>query len=125
MTWTYTAGASDKDNVRLLITDVDSAHPIFTDEEINAYLALQSNNVWYAAATALLTIAASETLTQKRIKLLDLSTDGPAEAEALRKLAAEYKATGDTLGTGFDYAELVYNQFGFMEKVIKDGQRGV
>jgi len=39
-------------------------------------------------------------LTQKRIRLLDLSTDGPSEAEALRKLAGQYRAEADLEATG-------------------------
>ena len=40
-------------------------------------------------------IAVNEVLVQKRIRLLDLTTDGPAEANALRALAAQYRAEAD------------------------------
>jgi len=123
MTWSYTAGATPKDNVRMLITDTDSTVPIFQNEEITAFLTLNGGNVWFASATALLIIAASETLIQKKLKLLDLSTDGPAEAEALRKLAAELMAVGTTMGETFDIAPQIFNQFGFMEFITKDALR--
>ena len=111
----------------MLITDVESTDPCFDDDEIDAYLSMASSSVFKAAAYALFTIAANETLVQKRIKLLDLSTDGPAEAEALRKLAKEYQAAAETEDLaatgGFDWAELVYDQFSYLEKVTKEALR--
>jgi hypothetical protein len=91
---------SDADKVRLLISDIDLDNPIFNHAAIEAFLSLSNNNIKRAAATALLTMAVNETLVQKRIRLLDLSTDGPAEAEALRQLAAQYRAEGDMEAQG-------------------------
>jgi len=87
--------STDAAKVRLLISDIDLDAPIFSDEAIDAFLSLAAGNVKRAAAAALLVIAANEVLVQKRLRLLDLSTDGPAEAEALRKLAAQYRAEAD------------------------------
>lgn len=81
--------ATDAGKVRLLISDIDPLQPIFSEEAIDAFLSIAGDNVKKAAAQALLVIAVNELLVQKRIRLLDLSTDGPAEAEALRKLAGE------------------------------------
>lgn len=77
--------------VRLLATDTDAERPIFDDDEIDAFLALEES-VFPAAALALETIAANEALVQKRIKVLDLSTDGPAVAKALMERARELRA---------------------------------
>lgn len=82
--------------VRLLISDIDSDDPIFNDEAIDSFLKMSSNRVRLAAATALLVIAVNEVLVQKRIRLLDLSTDGPSEASALRDLAAQYRKDDET-----------------------------
>lgn len=87
--------STDVGKVRLLVGDIDETRPIFNEESIAAFLELAGESVKRAAASALLVIAVNEVLVQKRIKLLDLSTDGPAEAEALRKLAAEYRAQAD------------------------------
>jgi len=73
--------------IRLLITDVDSDNPLFTDSEITALLALEKGVVKLAAASALETIARSEVLISKKITTQDLSTDGPAVAAELRAQA--------------------------------------
>lgn len=86
--------------VRLLISDIDSSAPIFNDEAIEAFLSLSSDSIKRAAATALMVMAANEVMVQKRIRLLDLSTDGPAEAEALRKLAEQYRKEADQEAAG-------------------------
>jgi len=87
--------STDTGKVRLLISDIDVTRPIFNDESIAAFLDLAGGSIKRAAASALMVIAVNEVLVQKRIRLLDLSTDGPAEAEALRKLAGQYRAEAD------------------------------
>lgn len=87
---------------RLLCTDTDITNPIFSDEEYLAFLIIESDNLKRSAAHALRTIAANEVLVMKRITLLDLSTDGPAEAAALMKIADELleSADADEAGAG-------------------------
>lgn len=87
--------SSDAAKVRLLISDIDLSAPIFNDASVEAFLEMAAGNVKRAAASALMVIAVNETLVQRRIRLLDLTTDGPAEAEALRKLAGQYRAEAD------------------------------
>lgn len=105
--------------VRLLATDTDADHAIFQDDEIDAFLAMESDSIKRAAATALDQIASSEALIQKRIKLLDLQTDGPAVAAELRKHAAELRkqADGEETAGAFDYAEMVVNPFSARERL--------
>lgn len=79
--------------VRELARDTDLAAPLFSDAVIVRFLSLVGGVELLAAALALETTAADEALVQKRITLLDLSTDGPATAAALRATAAEYRAT--------------------------------
>ncbi len=86
--------------VRLLIPDTEqledpknpSATPeyIFTDPQIQAFIALYNNNVKRAAAAAKLALATSEALIGKVIKTYDFSTDGA-------KLAAELRAQAKQL----------------------------
>ena len=123
MAFTYDP-TTDRGKVRMLITDVESTDPCFDDDEIDAYLTLNGGSVYKAAAFALMTIAANEALVSKRIKLLDLTTDGPAVAEALRKLAKEYIAEAEDAGHTFDWAEQVFDQFGYVEKITKEALRG-
>lgn len=110
MAATYTAGdGSDKNRVRLLIADTNVTAGVFLlqDEEITDLLAMESN-LWLAAAMALELIAASEVLVLKKIRLLngDLSTDGPAVANALRAIAKGYRERGGGEDGGFEIIEL-------------------
>ncbi len=74
--------------LRLIIADTDSANELLTDEQLEAFYNLTGGNVRLAAADALEAIAVSEVLVSKKIQTQHLQTDGPAVAEALRKLAA-------------------------------------
>lgn len=82
--------------VRLLINDVDPDNPVFEDDEIDAFLALEGGDVHRAAAEALDTIATNEALTLKVLKTMDLQTDGAKLAEALMARAEKLRATSDT-----------------------------
>lgn len=133
MAFTYNpACVAARDQVRVLCTDTDVAGgadaQYFQDSEIDFFLVLMTNNVLRAAAIALLTIAAQETLLMKRIRLLDLHTDGPAEAKALRELAAVYQekatlAEAAEAGGTFDYAEMVVDAFTARERLAKEALR--
>ena len=112
--------------VRLLISDIDSSNPIFQDDAVEAFLSIaQGGNVKRAAATALTVIATNEVLVQKRIKLLDLQTDGPAEANALRLLAADLRAEAEAeeVTGSFDWAEQINNPGQWTEYIYKDALR--
>lgn len=87
--------------VRVLATDVDVAAPLFTDAQIEAFLTLEGS-VKAAAALALETIAVSEVLISKKIKTLDLSTDGPAVAKELRERAAALRKQVTDAATAAD-----------------------
>lgn len=65
----------------------DSILAIWLDEADGS-----TNRVTYKA---LVTIATNEVLVSKKIVTQDLSTDGPAVADALLKLGATYKAAAD------------------------------
>ena len=99
--------------VRLLITDVGPVTFLFADDEITAFLTLEGGTK-RAAALALETIAVSEALVGKRIRTLDLQTDGPAVAKELRERAAALRAQAATEaeeaadaedGYGFDFVD--------------------
>jgi hypothetical protein len=122
MSFTYNP-TDDTGKVRLLITDRDSSNQTFSDEEIAVFLEL-GGSVFRGAAQALETIAANEVLVQKRIKTLSLQTDGPACAEALRKLAESLRARDDESDAGFDVVEMVNNDFGARERLFKQALRG-
>jgi len=127
MAFTYDV-ATDRGRVRLLITDTDTSHAIFTDAEVDAFLGLESSSVKRAAASALDQIASNEALVQKRIRLLDLSTDGPSVAKALREHAALLRTQADAGeaaedGGSFDWAEMVVNDFSARERLWNQALR--
>ena len=84
--------------VRLLIPDTeqlgDTPAYLFSDPQIQAFLAMYSNSVKRAAAQAKLVLATSEALINKVIRTYDYQTDGAklgaelrAQAQALREEA--------------------------------------
>ncbi len=81
--------------VRLLLSDTDPAQWVFTNGEIDAFLALEGENVKRAAAQAIDTNASNEVLASKVLRTQDLTTDGAKLADALRKHAAELRAQAD------------------------------
>ena len=112
--------STDVNKVRLLIGDIDNSDQIFNDSAIQAFIDLAlDSNVKRAAAQALLTIAVNEVLVQKRITLLDLKTDGPAEADALRQLAKALadQADNEEITDAFDYAEMVGDPFQWRQRI--------
>lgn len=118
--------STDVAKVRLLISDIDDASQIFNDQAISAFLSMAlDGNVKRAAAQALLVMATNEVLVQKRIKMLDLSTDGPAEAKALQDLARQLREEADAeeIEGAFDWAEQINTPAQFNEFVFKDGLR--
>lgn len=120
--------ATDVGKTRLNISDVDIADTtkaIFSDEELTVFLE-QEGSVLLASAHALEVIAANEVLVQKRIKNLDLSTDGPAEAKELRELAKSWRDryTAAQLDadedSGFEIAEVVVDDFTLRQRLRND-----
>lgn len=86
---------TDVGRVRLLATDLDEVSPLLSDAQITALLNLSDNRVLRAAAQALDTIASSEALVSKKIRTLDLQTDGPAVAKELRERAKSLRQQDD------------------------------
>jgi hypothetical protein len=118
LTFTYDT-TTDRGRVRLLCRDTVEAAAVYEDEEIDAFLALGSGQVLLAAAFALENLAAAETLVQKRIKLLDLQTDGPAEAEALTALAKALR-TQYTAMPAFDVAQMVVDGPSYLQRLYDE-----
>lgn len=87
--------ATPTGQVRLLLNDVDPERPVFSDDEITAFLTLESNNVKRAAAQAIDTNATNEALASKVLRSQDLSTNGAQVAEAMRKHADRLRAQAD------------------------------
>lgn len=119
---------TDVGKVRMLIPDRVEEHAIFSDEEIEAYLSMNSSNVRRAAAEALETIASDEVMTLKVLSTLDLSTNGASTSDAILARAKILRSQADVSdlaedGGGFDYAEMSVNAFTRRERVRNQALR--
>jgi hypothetical protein len=111
--------------VRLLTADMatNTADRLFTDEHLNAFLGLEGNNVFNAAALALETMAVDQVMVLKVIKLLDVQTDGAKVADALLKRAKTLRERAaddqDTADDDFAIAEFADPVFAYRERLSK------
>jgi len=120
--------STDTGKVRMLIPDRDQENAFFADDEITALLSMNDSNVRRTAADALDIMASNEAYVQKQISLLELSTNGPAVAAALRERADKLRDLADADEAGedggaFDWAETVQNDFQMRERVWKQALR--
>lgn len=127
MTFTFDLG-TDAGKVRLLIPDkTDSGH-IFEDDEIDAFLTMESSNLKRTAALALETAASDHAIVLKVIRVLDLSTDGPSVARALLERAKRLREQADLEeaaeeGGAFDVAEWTSTDFATRERLWNEALR--
>jgi len=122
---------TDRGKVRLQIGDTDTVNAdrqLFTDAEIDAFLAQNTSIIKLSAADALEAIAANQLMVLKVMKNMDLSTDGAKVADSFRKLAEglrkSWAETGDGTYEGmFDYAEFTDTRFAKRERIVKEYER--
>ncbi len=95
--------------VRLRIGDTVQATALFTDEDLTAFLSVESDT-WRASAAALERIALNQVLLLKVIKILPFTIDGSKVAETILKIAKSYREQALTLdaasGDLWDSAEI-------------------
>jgi hypothetical protein len=99
--------------VRLLISDVNEADLLLSDEQLTALLSLSSDNIYRAASKALRIIATSEVLVSKVIRMQNgTSTDGAKVSAELRALADELDSEARRLDLLVDdsFFEIVPNE---------------
>lgn len=126
--WTYDRTLpTDRDRLRLMIPDTDEANPIFFDGELD-FLLTDNGDLRLAAATALEIMASQQAMIQKVMTVLDVQTDGAKVSDALLKRAGQLRddwaRTEDETDSGFDFAELVYDDFSWRERMLNELQRG-
>lgn len=127
MAFTYDL-SNDTGKVRLLIPDSDSSDFFFSDEEIAVLLAMETDNVRRATASALDTLASSEAYTQKVVQVLEFRTDGAKVAAELRARAKTLRDEADRdeladAGGAFDIAEMVITPSQARERRINEALR--
>lgn len=125
MTYTYIL-STDIGRVRLLIPDRIQAEAVFSDEELAAFLEMETGTR-RAAALAIESIATDEALVQKVMRTGDTSTDGAKLADALlgrarrlRELADEEDELTDG---GVFVTEWVNGPFAHREQIANDAAR--
>lgn len=97
---------TDIGKVRLNIPDTNVDDPAFDDEELQAFLNQEQNNIFFATADALNVLASNQVYILKVRTTGDLSVDGAAVSAELRARAASMRAQGQqangstTISTG-------------------------
>ena len=130
MAFTYDP-TTDRGRVRLQIGDTDTVNAdrqLFTDAEIDAFLALNTSIVKLAAADALEAIAANQLMVLKVMKNMDVTTDGSKVADSFRELAKDLRKSWLEVGDGsfegaFDWAEFADTDFAKRERILKEYER--
>jgi hypothetical protein len=126
MAWTYDI-TTDRGKTRLLCIDSDTTQQIFSDAEIDAFLAMEDGDIHLAAANALDTIASKTVYILKVVKLMDLQVEGDKVSDDLRSRASElrrqvYEGHGDMKGL-VDWAEFAEQPFSSYERLWKQWER--
>lgn len=130
MAFTYDP-TTDRGRVRMQIGDTDTVNAdrqLFTDDEIDAFLALNTNIVKLAAADALQAMASNQLMVLKVLKNMDLSTDGAKMSDAWLAQAKELRKSWLEVGDGsfegaFDWAEFADTDFAKRERILKEYER--
>jgi len=110
-------------------TDIVNAdRQLFTDDEIDAFLALNTSIVKLAAADALQAMASNQLMVLKVLKNMDLSTDGAKMSDAWLDQAKELRKSWLEVGDGsfegaFDWAEFADTDFAKRERILKEYER--
>jgi hypothetical protein len=126
---TYTADPTTLiGQIRLRIADRNSVNPIFQDEDLEAFYAMEGDSLKRACAAALETIAINEALILKVITNQGLSTNGAALAQALNQSASrlrEQALEDEALcGSTFEIIEQVIDGFTRREALRNARLRG-
>jgi len=97
LSYSYSLSTS-RGKVRLLIRDttdevvpIKGEHYVFSDAEVDAFLELNSEDVWAAAADGCNALAADEILGALRLKLSGFEIDRTKVPEYWNKLAEKYE----------------------------------
>lgn len=100
--------------VRTLINDTTEASAVLSDEEINVFLSLESNDIYKSAASALESIIINKQLLSKLIAAGDYKEDNRNVAEKLGKVAERYRQASNSIPAD-NYAEVAVTDFNYRE----------
>ena len=109
--------------VRTLINDTTEASAVLSDEEINVFLGLESNDIYRSAASALESIIINKQLLSKLIAAGDYKEDNRNVAEKLGKIADRYRQAANSIPADA-YAEVAVTSFNYIEIETNKALRG-
>lgn len=94
--------------VRGLLGDILEASYRWEDDQLEMFLTLEGDDIYYAASDALMSLAQSYVLRGK-IKIMDLELDGATAAKDMRALAKDLRDQSDSQ-PDFDIAKMLTNK---------------
>jgi hypothetical protein len=110
---------TDAGRVRMLATDTDETSLIFTDAQIEGFLAVEYGSVLLGAAQALDTIASSKALLAKKVQIGGLKIDETSVAKSLHERAEslrEQARTGDPTVSHIDVIDFDPNAWLYQDQ---------
>jgi len=100
--------------VRTLINDTVVATSVLSDEEINVFLSLESNDIYGSAASALEAIIINKQLLSKLIAAGDYKEDNRNVADKLSAIAERYRKASISAPADA-YAEVALTNFNYID----------
>lgn len=108
--------------VRTLINDTSASSFVLSDEEINVFLSLESNDIYRSAASALESIIINQQLLSKLIAAGDYKEDNRNVAEKLGKIADRYRQASISIPAD-SFAEVAVTDFNYREIEVNKALR--
>ena len=99
------------------------AWQFFSDSDLQSFINSEGDD-YMAAAQALDTMASNMVLVMRKIKDLDIDTDGPAVAKALHDHADKLRKQAAN-NAGVDWAEMVVDNFNWQERMRDNYYRSI
>ena len=122
MSFTYNT-ATNIGKVRAIVGDVTEATAVLSDEQIQVYLDLQSNDLFMSAAMALRAMAASKAIIAKMKSAGNYSEDTRSIASGLLSIAKDLEAAA--INTPAEaQVEIILNDFNYNNIIRNKVLRG-
>jgi len=122
MSFTFDTG-TNIGKVRALIKDTNASDFLLSDEEINVYLGITSNEVLSASAMALRAIVANKALVEKLVASGDYKEDNRGTVKVLLALADSYEKQANSMPAEA-YLEQNLNDFSYIDNLYRRILRG-
>lgn len=123
MAWTYsTSLATDKDRVRLYIGDTDTSNQLFSDEEIEALLTVNDDDVFETSAQLAESLAAKYAR-YNTLKIDSFSINYKERADQYSELAKRLRASAGSVAGAYASPVVTGISISEMDSVREDTDR--